>query len=151
MEDIKKNPCMNAISGYTKIRFAPAEEIQSIDLIDLNTKKVTFKTSGRFAELEAENIQFGNTQNDGAYETVISCDFRGTNPELQSVFDTMTKKRFIVTLYDRNSIWWLQGDMNEPMRFEYSQQTDSNPTGFTGYKLKFLRKTTLPICKLQNP
>jgi len=151
MEDITKNRCTSTISGYTKIKIAPAEEIESVDLIDINTKKVTFKPGGRFAELEVENIQFTNSQSDGAYERVITCEMRGTSPQLQSTFDTMTKKRFIVALCGRSSIWWLQGDMNEPMRFEYSQQTDSKPTGFTGYKLKFLRKTTLPICKLQNP
>jgi hypothetical protein len=150
MENITKNRCFTTIPGYLKIAFAPIGEVQTIELIDINTKKVTFNAGGRFAEIDAQNIQFGNSESDGAYDTVISCDFRGSYPELVHLFDNMTKTRHIVTLMDRNSIWWLQGDMSEPMRFEYSQLTDSKPTGFTGYRLKFLRKTTLPVCKLSK-
>jgi len=148
MENITKNRCLTTISGYLKISVAPVSEVQSIELIDVNSKSVTFNTGGRFAEIEAENIQFSNNTSDGAYETVISCDFRGNYSELLHTFDAMTKQRFIVSLYDRNLIWWIQGDINEPMRFEYAQITDSKTTGFTGYRLKFLRKTTQPLCKL---
>ena len=149
MENITKNGCQTLITGYTKLMIAPAEEIESVDLVNINTKKVTFKFNGSFAEISAENIQFGNQPGDGVYESVIQCEIRGADPELTTKFDAMTKHRYIVCIYDRNKTWWIQGDHNEPMRFEYSQITEPKPPGFSGYKLKFIRKTTLPLCRLQ--
>jgi hypothetical protein len=149
MEDITKKPCLKTVSGYLKIGFAPVNEIKSVDLFDINTKKVTFNTGGRFAEIEAQNIQFKNQPSDGAYESAVTCDFYGSYPELTPILDMMTKNRFLVRLYDRNYVWWLQGDITEPMRFEYSQITDSETSGFMGYRLKFSCRTTMPLCKLQ--
>lgn len=147
MDDIKKNPCLNPASGYLKIEFVSVSECKSVDLIDVNTKKVTFNTGGRFAEIEAENIQFKNQPAEGAYQSEITCNFRGSYPELEPILDGMTKKRFLVRLYDRNYIWWLQGNLSEPMRFEYSHITESDATGFTGYQFKFLCRTTEPLCR----
>jgi len=148
MENIKKNACMNFAAGYTKLMIAPVEEIKSVDLIDVNTKKVTLNTGGRFAEIEAENIQYGSQNTDGVYECGIQCNLHGNNPDLASTFEVMTKKRFIVSIYDKNGVWWIQGDTNEPLRFEYSQLSEPKAPGFSGYKLKFIRKTTLPLCRL---
>ena len=150
MENITKNRCMSFAAGFNKISIAPVNEVESVDLANINTKKATLVTAGRFAEIEAENIQFGNSQSDGAYETIIQCDFRGNDPDTVHRFDAMTKNRFIVTIRDRNGVWWIQGDKNEPMRFEYSQITEPKAPGFSGFKLKFIRKTTLPLCKFQK-
>jgi len=62
---------------YTKLIIAPVEEVKSVDLIDVNTKKVVFNVGDRFAEIEAENIQYGSQTTDGTYESGIQCDFYG--------------------------------------------------------------------------
>lgn len=145
MQKIEKNAACGNMTGNKKIFIAPTDEIESIELIDIRTRKVVMKRDGQFGGIEANNIQFNSAGEAGHYIHEVSCTLTSTKGKYDTFFERMKNKRWVVKIEDNNSIVWLAGSLSEPFRFKWEHIGESKACGQHGYRLTFFRNSTEPL------
>ncbi|MDL2297244.1 type VI secretion system tube protein Hcp [Bacteroidales bacterium OttesenSCG-928-B11] len=145
MRKITKNNSCGNMAGYKRLFAAPVSEIESIDFIDVKTKIVSLKRDFAFGEIQADSIEVDSPFKDGCYEHGISCRFTAMKNSHDSLFDKMTRQRFIVKVVDNNNMVWLAGTLSEPLLFSWGHIGKAFANGEHLYELTFRRASTEPL------
>ena len=146
MENLVKNGNCNVMAGFKRILIADVAEVQSIDLVDFNTKQVTMRSGLAFAEIQAESIQTEVTEEDGGFSHETKCRLFGVKNRYDRLFADMARRRWIVKTVDNTGLVWLSGSMEEPLRFSFSHIGQARADGEHLYELRFHRRMTEPLC-----
>lgn len=145
MENIKKNSQTGNMAGNKFIYLASTDEIERIDLMNFNTKKVIMKEGYGFGQIEADLIDFSSPCQDGKYSHEVVCQLTAMLGKYDSMFDEMTRQRFIVKVVDNNNTVWLFGSLDYPLIFEYRHLGKAKASHEHLYELTFRRESTIPI------
>jgi len=145
MEKIKKNAACGNMTGNRNIFIASIDEIESIELVDIRTKKAIMKPGHQFGEIEAENIQFNSQEENGRYIHEISCTLTCTKRKYDTLFDRMKNKRWVIKIEDNNNTVWLAGSLTEHFRFSWQHIGEDKASKQHSYELTFNRESTEPL------
>lgn len=146
MDDLTKNGSCQLMAGNKKIFIVDVEEVQSIDFVNLTTKRVVLKPGFRFAQIQADSIESDVEISDGCFSHQIDCVFFGVKNKYDRLFSDMARRRWIVKIVDNSNGIWLSGTKEEPLRFSFRHVSQPKPDGTHHYELSFSRLMTEPQC-----
>lgn len=135
--------------GFSEIEFTSEAEVEDVDFSYSSnfpvTRTVTFHPSGCFGKIEAKNVYMSENGHDGIHDVEITCSFYGTPEQVNGRLHELTFGRYLVRLKDKNGRWWLAGEKEEPLHFEYTHIGDADADGVHEYQLRFFGTLTIPL------
>lgn len=147
MEDLTRNNACGNMAGFSKLWLCPANEVQSVNIVNDTEKTVTFASGGRWALIEADSIELSHNYSEGCYDHQLTCNYSGIRNVADSILNKMKEQRFIARLKDKNGQYWLIGSKEEPLNFSYDHAGNATGDGAHTYRLSLTRKTTEPLCQ----
>jgi hypothetical protein len=146
MQDLERNAACGNIGIVKKMEILEEKEYNNLFFIDLNTVVLTIEAGASAGRVDGKNIQQETKYNEGLFETEIKADFFSTDPKFLSLFNQMTKQRFLVMLTNSAGVKWLFGYPKAgKFTFEYLENKEG-----AQYTLTFTVKNTIPPKKLQQ-
>ena len=93
---------------------------------------------------KGEGWQQGQRKNEQGdeYEQAVEGIIQGLRPEVEAVFENMTRHRFLIRFTDRNDKEWLIGRVHEPLDFFATSESGGSDGGRNGYSFRFSGTTT---------
>ncbi|MDL2308880.1 hypothetical protein LJC68_07210 [Bacteroidales bacterium OttesenSCG-928-B11] len=146
MEKITRNAFPGGMAGNKRLFAAPDFEIQSIDYVDVKTKIATMRNGFEFGEIEADSFEMNSDFDNGVYRNEVKCLLTATRNAHDSLFDKMTRQRFVVKIKDNNNNVWLAGSLSEPLIFTWRHVGKAKAGDRHLYELVFRRDSTEPFC-----
>ena len=145
MQKIEKNSSCGNMAGNKRIFIAPTFEIESIDLVDIKTKKVSMKSGFAFGEIQADSFEINSPFEDGIYAHEIRCILTATKNAHDALFNKMTRQRFVAKTIDNSNMVWLAGSLLEPLIFSWTHIGKASAGEYHRYELTFRRNSTEPL------
>lgn len=139
-DDILEN-----MPGNSSFQFCPSIGIDSIpDIEDCEiTTAITFKTGYSWYNgvSISKQLEFDEKESSKKAGNIFSRYVKGFYPkqskEILALFNEMKNQKFILKIMDNNGYYRIVGNLEAPLRFNFSAKTGSLKSGVNGYSFMF--------------
>lgn len=144
MEDIVRESACQDMHGYICVYICPLSLVKSVDLVDVNTKKVVFESGGSWTMLDLREIIVLSENDADIYVNTITGKHRTPN-SIHSILNGYVKNKYIVRVDDKNDKSWIFGSKQEGLNLKYTYNGPSGASEDKNYLITIFGNTTDPM------
>jgi len=141
MQDIQANNRCKNMTGYCALSITPLNEVSAMNFTYDGKKEIVFSQDGSLGKIDVFDIKVQSNQDSDFYKNKITANFRSAD-DMNSLFDRLSKNRFVVKVTDNNGYSFIYGSKEEPLRFSFDFIGNATPKQAKEYQLTFAGETT---------